>query len=218
MLDPLEQRILGVLIEKEATVPDTYPLTENALRMGCNQSNNRDPVMELRDQDMVDPLRSLLEKSWVARIDGGGRSTKWRHKAIERVGLTKPELCVLCELLLRGPQAPGALKPRVQRLGVDAEPTESEAILIRLASRPEPLVAQLPLGPRERDRRWAHRLAGDPLLRAAEAEGSNAPIHAPSAVASHAEPVMSLEARVVRLEQQVAELAASLREITDALK
>ena len=218
MLDPIEQRILGVLIEKEATVPDTYPLTENALRMGCNQSNNRDPVMELRDQDMVDPLRSLLEKSWIARIDGGGRSTKWRHKAIERVGLTKPELCVMCELLLRGPQAPGALKPRVQRLGYDAEPAEIEATLVRLASRPEPLVAQLPLGPRERDRRWAHRLAGDPLARAAEAPQSDAAMPAPSAAAIHGAPALTLEARVAQLEQQVAELATSLRAITDALK
>ncbi len=218
MLDPIEQRILGVLIEKEATVPDTYPLTENALRMGCNQSNNRDPVMDLRDQDMADPLRSLLEKSWIARIDGGGRSTKWRHKAIERVGLTKPELCVMCELLLRGPQAPGALKPRVQRLGYDAEPAEIEATLVRLASRPEPLVVQLPLGPRERDRRWAHRLAGDPLARAAEAPQSDATAHATIAAVAQGEPALTLEARVAKLEQQVAELAMSLRAITDALK
>jgi uncharacterized protein YceH (UPF0502 family) len=106
----------------------------------------------------------------------------------------------------------------VQRLGYDAEPAEIEATLVRLASRPEPLVAQLPLGPRERDRRWAHRLAGDPLARAAEAPQSDATAHATSAAAIHGAPALTLEARVAQLEQQVAELATSLRAITDALK
>jgi uncharacterized protein YceH (UPF0502 family) len=110
------------------------------------------------------------------------------------------------------------LTPRVQRLGFDAEPAEIEATLVRLASRPEPLVAQLPLGPRERDRRWAHRLAGDPLARAAETPQSDAAAHWTSVAVAHGEPALTLEARVAKLEQQVAELATSLRTITDALR
>lgn len=220
MLDAIEQRILGVLIEKERTVPDAYPLTENSLRMGCNQSNNRDPVMELTDMDMASPLRSLMEKGWVARVDGNGRTTKWRHKSVERIGLALPELCVLCELLIRGPQAPGALKPRVQRLGYDAPPDAIEATLQRMAQRPEPLVVQLPLGPRERDRRWAHRLGGDPTRRE---EPSVAPVDAAQVESQRstdpfaaspfdAEPASQnpLEARVRKLEQEVAALRATL--------
>lgn len=212
MLDAIEQRILGVLIEKEATVPDAYPLTENSLRLGCNQSNNRDPVMGLTDQDMALPLRGLMEQGWASRVDGSGRTTKWRHKTIERLGITKPELCVLCELLLRGPQAPGALKPRVARLGYEAEPHAIEETLQRMAARPEPLVVQLPLGPRERDRRWAHRLGGDPCSAQVDAQATIAPqshveqreVQEPAHVVDAAQ----LTSRVAKLEQDVAELRA----------
>ncbi len=227
MLDPVEQRILGVLIEKERTVPDTYPLTENSLRMGCNQSNNREPVMSLTDQDMALPLRGLMEQSWVARVDGSGRTTKWRHKAVERLGITLPELCVLCELLIRGPQAPGALKPRVQRLGCETTPGSIEATLLRMAQRPEPLVVELPLGPRERDRRWAHRLGGDsighqdPPQAPTKGAGSEAlrpdslidasPFHAPMhSPETSAQPYGELEERIRRIEQEVAALRATL--------
>lgn len=220
MLDAIEQRILGVLIEKERTVPDAYPLTENSLRMGCNQSNNRDPVMGLTDMDMASPLRSLMEKGWVARVDGNGRTTKWRHRAVDRLGITDPELCVLCELLIRGPQAPGALKPRVQRLGYDATPEAIEGTLQRMTQRPEPLVVQLPLGPRERDRRFAHRLGGDPTRRedprsaVAEAERGVAARATTSSDVSPFEPVAAsndgLEERVRKLEQEVVALRATL--------
>ncbi len=224
-LDQIEQRILGVLIEKEQSVPDSYPMTENSLRLGCNQSNNRDPVLSLRDEDLGVALRSLMEKGWARRIDGAGRSTKWRHIAVERLGVTAAESFALCELLLRGPQAPGALRPRIQRLGFQGEVGDVEALLQRLASRPQPLVEQMPLAPRERDRRWRHLLgdasqgqgqapasaAAAAALAGAQAEPSSSQTAPPAAAAPMVDPmVATLEARVAELERQMRELRREL--------
>ncbi len=213
MLDKTEQRVLGVLIEKEATVPDTYPLTENALRAGCNQSNNRDPVMDLQPFELVGAMMSLMEKGWISRIDGSGRATKYRHKVVERLGLRPDEMAIFAELLLRGPQAPGALKPRIARFSVNAEVPEIEAALQRMASRPQPLVAKLPLGPRERDARYTH-LVGDasgsfesekkPLPgseRAVSTPSKNEPVDRAPVAAS-----TEIAERVERLEHEVREL------------
>lgn len=159
-LDRTEQRLVGVLIEKQTTVPDIYPLSENALVDGCNQKNNRDPLMELVSFQVAGALMSLQQKGVVARVDGGGRVAKFRHKLDELLRVSSQELAVLAELLLRGPQAPGALKPRVARMGYHAAPEQIEALLRQMSQRLPALVEQLPLGPRERDRRWRH-LIGD---------------------------------------------------------
>lgn len=159
-LDRTEQRLVGVLIEKQTTVPDIYPLSENALVDGCNQKNNRDPLMELVSFQVAGALMSLQQKGVVARVDGGGRVAKFRHKLDEVLRASSQELAVLAELLLRGPQAPGALKPRVARMGYHAAPEQIEALLRQMSQRLPALVEQLPLGPRERDRRWRH-LLGD---------------------------------------------------------
>src|SRR5262245_2221633 len=209
MLDRTEQRIVGVLLEKEKTVPDTYPMSENALVDGCNQKSNRDPVMDLVPFQIAGALMALQEKGWVARIDGGSRVTKYRHKVVERLGLKPHEIAVLAELLLRGPQAPGALKPRVQRLGLDGTPEQIEAVLRQLASRPQPLVEQLALAPRERDRRWRH-LIGDGSE--AEPRGTAAVgTAAPAPPAALATPEGDLTARVQRLEEELAALRAQVR-------
>src|SRR5262249_43624568 len=156
MLDRTEQRIVGVLIEKERTVPDTYPLSENALVDGCNQKNNRDPVLELQSFQVAGALMSLQEKGWVARVDGRPRVTKSNHRVVERLGLGDAEISILAELLLRGPQAPGALKPRVARMGFVGEPAQIESVLQKLAGRPQPLVEQLPPRPPGPGRRPRH--------------------------------------------------------------
>ncbi|MGE3171166.1 MAG: YceH family protein [Planctomycetota bacterium] len=215
MLDRTEQRIVGVLIEKEATVPDTYPMTENGLVAGCNQKNNRDPVMELQSFEVAGALRSLMEKGWVARVDGGGRVTKWRHKVVEHLGVRPDELKVLCELLVRGPQAPGALKPRLARLGYSAEPAAIEDVLRRMASRPQPLVEQLPRQPRERDARWG-LLIGARVDAPAGGDDGDGGDEWDTGRAATAAPVASaaqvggdeLALRVTALERQVAELQA----------
>jgi uncharacterized protein YceH (UPF0502 family) len=207
-LDRTEQRIVGVLIEKQLAVPDSYPMTENALVDGCNQKSNREPVTEYESFQIAGALMSLQEKGWVARVEGGGRATKFKHRAGEVAAADGKDLAVLAELLLRGPQAAGALKTRVARMGLHGTPEEIEARLRGLAGRH--LVEQLPLGPRERDRRWRH-LVGDGSEaqdHGLDAEAALAPAPAHVAAAPMAGP--DLAARVARLEQQVAELQQAL--------
>lgn len=213
-LDRTEQRIVGVLIEKQLTVPDSYPLSENALVDGCNQKNNRDPLMELATFQVAGALMALQEKGFVARVEGGGRVAKYRHRVPEQLQVDAKELAILAELLLRGSQAPGALKPRVARMGCHASPEEIEAVLRRLAERKPPMTEQLLLAPRERDRRWRHLLGdGSELQAAGAASGVVAATRsadAPSVVA----PASDLERRIAVLERQVAELQDALRVLT----
>jgi uncharacterized protein YceH (UPF0502 family) len=205
-LDRTEQRLVGVLIEKQRTVPDTYPLSENALLDGCNQKNNRDPITELVAFQVAGALMALQEKGVVAKVDGGGRVPKFRHKLDEALPATADELAVLAELLLRGPQAPGALKPRVARMGYHAAAEQIDDLLRRMAARKPALVELLPLAPRERDRRWRH-LLGDGSELAVE-RASAVPVgEGTSPAPARAEPEPpSLADRVVRLEQQLAAL------------
>ena len=220
-LDRTEQRIVGVLVEKQLTVPDTYPMTENALVDGCNQKSNRDPITELATFQVAGALMALQDKGVVARVDGAGRVPKFRHRLDEVLVLPKNATPVLAELLLRGPQAPGALKPRVARMGYHASPEQIEALLRELAAQKPALVELLPLGPRERDRRWRH-LLGDGSERATEAGGGEE--SAPAAVAGTTsaavgaagasagpDTLASLAQRVRVLEQQVQQLLADRR-------
>lgn len=173
-LDRTEQRIVGVLIEKQRTVPDTYPMSQNALLSGCNQSSNRDPVMSLEDFEIAGALMALHGRDLVVRVDGGGRVAKYRHKLDEKLGVGDHQLAVLAELLLRGPQAPGALKPRVARMGFHGTPAQVEDVLRELAAGNPALCAQEPKRPRERDHRWRH-LLGDVATPQPEALAPSAP-------------------------------------------
>ncbi|MCA8975271.1 MAG: DUF480 domain-containing protein [Planctomycetes bacterium] len=217
-LDRTEQRIVGVLIEKQLSVPDSYPLSENSLLAGCNQTSNRDPAMELMQFQVAGALMALHEKEWVARVEGGGRVPRYRHRTEERLGVSGDALPVLAELLLRGPQAPGALKPRVARMGFHTSADGVEAVLRELAACKPPLVEQLPLGHRERDQRWRHLIGDGTEGQAAGGGGTTAaPVAAtPAAVA----PVLrtsaaddDLAARVQRLESQVEELQRLVDEL-----
>lgn len=213
-LDRTEQRIVGVLIEKQLSVPDSYPLSENALVDGCNQKSNREPTMDLLPFQVAGALMALQEKGFVAKVEGGGRVARYRHRVEEQVGVGAEAMPVLAELLLRGPQAPGALKPRVARMGFTASPERIEAVLHQLAQHAPPLVELLPLGPRERDRRWRH-LLGDgseataPAADAAAAATATAPAPVPAGPRE-----ASLEARLAVLEQQV----QSLQDQVDQLR
>ncbi|MBM3972545.1 MAG: DUF480 domain-containing protein [Planctomycetes bacterium] len=211
-LDPTEQRIVGTLIEKQLSVPDSYPLTEHALVAGCNQSNNRDPVTAYEVFQVAGALMALQQKGVLARIDGAGRVPKYRHKLDEILPCAPGELPVFAELLLRGPQAPGALKPRVGRMGCQAEAAAIEALLRGLASRSVPLVEQLPLGPRERDRRWRH-LLGDGSPAGVSEAGPAAAAPAPVASEAPRTPVGDLAVRVADLERQVLALQAELAQL-----
>lgn len=210
-LDRTEQRIVGVLIEKQLSVPDSYPLSENALVDGCNQRNNRDPVTELLAFQVSGALMSLMEKGLVARVEGGGRVARYRHRLGEVLGADDSQLAVLAELLLRGPQSPGALKPRVARMGFAASPERIEAVLHSLAQLSPPVVELLPLGARERDRRWRHLLgdAEEPAAAPIPAPAVPAPPPAPPAPT----PDPMYETRLAALEQKVALLQEAVQRL-----
>jgi uncharacterized protein len=219
-LDKTEARIVGVLIEKQRTVPDTYPMSENALVNGCNQTSNRDPVTSLQSFEVAGALMALHGRNVVVRIEGGSRVVKYRHRIDEMLGLGDHQLAVLAELLLRGPQAPGALKPRVARMGFHGTPEQIEAVLREMAAGSPPLVTQEPRRPRERDHRWRHLLGDGSELgsyAAAEVEDSQPTRSAPplphaagatddgDAADAVTKRLLALEQRVARLEQALAE-------------
>lgn len=209
-LDRTECRIVGVLLEKQRTVPDTYPMTENALITGCNQSSNRDPVMSLESFEVAGALMAMHGRDVVVRIEGGGRAIKYRHRLDELLNVSENQLAVLAELLLRGPQAPGALKPRVARMGFHGTPQQIEEALREMAAASPPLVAQEARRPRERDHRWRH-LLGDGTEQDARDEGAGdagvTPEAAPAAPARSAQASdRELLERLEALERRVAEL------------
>ncbi len=217
-LDRTEQRIVGVLIEKQLSVPDSYPLSENALVDGCNQKNNRDPITELVAFQIAGALMSLQEKGFAARVEGGGRVARFKHRVVEELQVDNKELAIVAELLLRGGQAPGALKPRVARLGCHASPEEIEAMLKRLGERKPALVELLPLGPRERERRWRH-LLGDGSEMQETPTPTTPAVAAPAMAAPMPASVRSsdLELRVSALERQVHDLQQQLAELRNKL-
>ena len=167
-LDALEARVLGCLVEKEITTPDQYPLSLNALVNACNQKSNRDPVLALDEATVQATLDGLGRRHLVLERSGfGSRVLKYRHRLCNGdhnpLQLAPRELAVLCELLLRGPQTPGELKARVQRLAPFADADEVEATLAALAARPDgPFVVRLPRQIGARDARWAQLFTGEP--------------------------------------------------------
>ena len=234
MLDTTQQRIIGVLIEKELAVPDSYPLTENALLAGCNQKSNRDPDLSLEAFEISGALRALQESEWVVRGERGGRVVRYRHKIEDKLSIDDAGKAVLAELLLRGPQSPGALKARVVRMGLHGTPEAIRDILDVLRRRPSPLVQQLPQQPRERDCRWAHCL-GDTgrsetpevptRLHEAEieAEASASPEAPQEATVELAQPRIPtprpkvLGERLADIEREVAELREELKRLSARL-
>ncbi len=163
-LAPHDQRVLGSLLEKQTTVPASYPLSGNALRTACNQTSNRDPVMDL-DQPTVDQVARSLKERGLLRIvwsDSGRRTLKYHQTLDEHLGLEPDERALVTVLLLRGPQAPGELRTRTERLHPFADREAVEACLRRLAGRDEPLVRQLERRPGQQDHRWVHLLGPVP--------------------------------------------------------
>ena len=178
--------MLGALVEKQRTTPDQYPLSLNALRLACNQSTNRDPVVEFDEATIREALERLARRRWVRLASGAGsRATKYRHLLDEALDLSAPEISVLAVLMLRGPQTPGELRARTERLHGFADHDELRETLGRLGERG--LVAGAGRRPGQKEERYAH-LFGD-------ADVTEAPVSAPS-----------LEERVARLEAEVEQL------------
>jgi len=202
-LSAVEARVLGVLAEKQRTVPDAYPLTLNALVAGCNQKSSREPVMEIGDAQAQAALDSLRGMTLVIE-SSGGRVPRYEHN-IERVlQVPAPSAALLAVLMLRGPQTAGELRINCDRLHKFADISAVEGFLRELAERPAgPLVVELPRQPGARENRWAHLLCGAP---AAEQHA------VPAAAARGKEDgeLALLRARVDALEASVAELGAQI--------
>ena len=196
--DAAELRVLGALIEKQRTTPDVYPLSLNALRAACNQTTNRDPVVAYDEPTIRAALERLGRKGWTRLASGpGSRAVKYRHLLDEALRLSGAELSLLAVLMLRGPQTPGELRSRVERLHPFGSADELQETLNGLIERE--LVARLPRRPGQKEERYAQLLGGDVEPPAAPERGEPA---APDRL-------QDLEDRVARLEQEVAALQAS---------
>jgi len=206
-LTPLEARVIGCLIEKEITTPDQYPLSLNALAGACNQKTNRDPVLELDEREVQAIVDSLVKRFLVSDKGGfGGRTTKYRHRFCNTefgpLQFSPFELGIVCVLLLRGPQTPGELRTRTQRLCDFADVTAVETTLENLIAREDgPFVARLPRAPGERESRYAHLFSGHIESVAAPAATAGVPDEA------------GLAARIEKLEATVAALQAELERL-----
>ena len=206
MTEPLtaaEVRVLGCLLEKEATTPDAYPLTLNALRTACNQSSNRDPVVRYDDDTVQAALDSLRARSLTRIVYSTvNRATKYRHVLPEALGLDSAEKAVLTLLMLRGPQTVGEVRTRSDRLHGFDSLGDVEAVVDRLAGRDEPLVRRLPRAPGQKDGRVTHLLAGEPV----EPAPGDRPAEEPRSGAD--DRLSVLEAEVAALRAEVADLRA----------
>lgn len=165
VLDPAEVRVLGVLLEKEATTPEYYPLSLNALVNGCNQKSNRYPVVNFDEEVVAAAADRLRAKGFATRIIGNGRVTKFAQRVSEALNLGRRELAVLCTLLLRGPQTLGEIKDRSERMYQFSDLEETALVLDKLAEWPGgALTTKLPKQPGQKEARFAHLLAGEPEI------------------------------------------------------
>ena len=205
VLSLLEARVLGVLVEKERTVPDSYPLTLNALVAGCNQKSSRDPVLSAAETDVraaVDGLKSML----LAIERSGGRVARYAHNVERMMNVPQQAAALLAVLILRGPQTAGELRINCERLHRFADIPGVEALLNELAERPEgALVAELPRQPGSRENRWMHLLSGAP------------PVPSSSEVDLSAESPSPGISELAAVKANVARLEAELREVKDLL-
>ena len=214
LLSEVETRVLGSLIEKDITTPDYYPLSLNALVNACNQKNNRDPVMHL-DEDAV---RQALDALHDQRLAGptssaDSRVTKYEHRLQEVFNFTRGETAVLCVLLLRGPQTPGELRGRTERMHRFEDLTEVQSTLERLIGREPPLVKVLARQPGTKEARSMHLLAGD--REEPQGEGSTSP--GPTSWSASGSRFTLDGERIARLENEVADLGKEVAELKQQL-
>ncbi len=170
--DPVELRVLGCLIEKQRTTPDTYPLSLNALRLACNQSTNRDPVVDYDEATIRHALDSLTRRGWARLASGpGSRAVKFRHLFDEALGLDEEEISLLSVLMLRGPQTAAELKQRSERLRTFEDREAVERVLSALAQRE--LVVRLPRRPGQKEERWEQLLGNEEPAEAVPSAGED---------------------------------------------
>lgn len=207
-LNDVEIRVLGSLVEKELTTPDYYPLTLNALTLACNQKSNRSPVVAFDEPTVVRGLDRLRHLGLAMQASSeGSRVPKYRHTLEEKLFLETPELAVLCELLIRGPQTVGELRTRGERMHPFADLQQVESVLGGLMERETPLVVQLPRQPGQKECRFQHLLAGAPDL-AALSTAAPPSEAATLQVRAENDRLERLETELAAVKEQLAELQA----------
>ena len=210
VLSLLETRVLGVLCEKQHTVPDTYPLSLNALVAGCNQKTSRHPLIEVSEAAVLSAIDSLKGPALIIE-SSGGRVTRYAHNMERGLRLPSQSIALLTALMLRGPQTVGELRINSERLHRFADISAVEGFLQELAERPEgAMVVELPRQPGARETRWAHRLSGDPVIEDAPAVASPAGAASAGEIAALKANVTRLEAEVDALKRVVGKLCAEL--------
>lgn len=210
-LSSAEARVLAVLVEKQHTVPDSYPLSLNALTLGCNQKTAREPVMQLSEADVLQAVNCLKELSLVNEVSGN-RVVRFDHNAARGLGVPSQSVALLTMLMLRGPQTSAELRLHTERLHRFADLSSVEGFLEELAAKTPVRVVKLPRGPGEREPRWAHLLCGEPVMPAA------APGHTPAAMADETGASWRQELAAVKAEQQrLSDEVATLRTLVKRL-
>jgi uncharacterized protein YceH (UPF0502 family) len=213
-LNGVEARVLGALVEKDITTPDYYPLSLNALVNACNQKNNRDPVMSLDENAVRDALRGLQDLRLAGPAGGAdSRVTKYEHRLQDVFNLSRGETAVLCVLLLRGPQTPGELRGRTERMHRFEDLEAVQASLQHLMQREPPLAAMLPRQPGTKESRFAHLLSG-------EIDGAELALRSavPAEDPGDRERIGQLEEQVANLRREVSDLKQLLEEFRNQFK
>ncbi len=218
ILTELEARVLGALIEKDITTPDYYPLSLNALVNACNQKNNRDPVMTLDESAVRDALASLQEKRMAGPASGAdSRVTKFEHRLQEVFNFDRREIAIVCVLLLRGPQTPGELRSRTDRMYHFEALDDVISTLDRLAHRDPPLAAILPRQPGTKESRYTHLFSGEPPT-VDQADATNVgPTNVGRTLLSANASADSTADRLSTLEEEVSRLRQELNEVQQQL-
>ena len=208
LLNETEARVLGALVEKEITTPDYYPLSLNALVNACNQKSNRDPVMSLDEDSVRAALRALHDNSLARSVSAtDSRVTKYEHRLQEAFNFDRREAAIFCELLLRGPQTPGELRSRAERMHHFDDLSEVQSALQRLISREPALVKVLARQPGTKEARYIHLLSGNAEPANSTAARDAAPREAaPRPVREDLEKLSNLELEVAELRNDIADL------------
>ena len=208
LLTIVEARVLGALVEKEVTTPDYYPLSLNALMNACNQKSNREPTMDLDEDEIRQALHGLEEKRLAGRArSSDGRVTKYEHWLQEAFNFTRGEVAAICVLLLRGPQTLGEIRGRTDRLFHFEELSDVQATLQKLMDRDPPLVKVLPRQPGTKEARYAHLFSGDVAAFDVAVTSTSA-----------AGPASARDERVAALEEQIASLQSDVAEMKQQIE
>lgn len=206
ILDGVELRVLGVLMEKSKTTPEYYPMTINAITLACNQKTSRKPVVQYDEQTVILALDTLKRKSLVSTATGGSsRSVKYKHNFAIVFPVTPPEVSVICLLVLRGAQTPGELNTNSGRMYEFESLEEVQSVLERLSDPEMPYVLQLPKRPGQKEVRYVHLLGGTPDLTQIDQDEA------------YTKPASELETRLAKVEQELAELKESFDKLMKEL-